>query len=74
MSKTNTTGARIGIATAFLFVLVAAAVLYYPPPSHTGSFTVQAMSMPSDNCIACHTNPSLISALGTGSVAGAGGG
>lgn len=73
MQTPNSTVAKILISTTFIFLLAAAAVVYYQQ-SEVGSPQVFAMSVPSDSCIACHTNAQIITSLGAGTVEGAGGG
>ncbi len=69
----KTKARHVGIATFFLFLLVAAAVLYYPSPYSKEPLHAQAMVVPSDSCIGCHTNPQIINSLGSARARQAGG-
>ena len=67
-------GIKVVIAFTFTLLLAGAGVLVYQPMDSGMSSHVHAMAMPSDSCVACHTNPQIINALATPVETAAGGG
>ncbi len=65
MKHHNTTAAKLVIAFTFTLLLAAAVIVVYQPFDAALSPQVQAMGIPSDSCVACHTNPQVITALAT---------
>lgn len=76
MKKDKHAAFKVMIAFTFTLILVATAFVVYQPQEATlfSSAPVHAMSMPSDSCIACHTNPNIIKAMAQPVEVAAGGG
>ncbi|GEM_PF-4910353 len=74
MRSSNTAAVKIVITFTFALLLVAAGVFVYQPQQAGVTTFVQAMDVPSDSCIDCHTNPAAIEALASEPELAAGGG